>query len=94
MAQNGFKNDRLGLISIENTPAFCRIYEAINACTCRNLKGYQQATYPLNSCYRLWFPKLPIWKNGRLTPWSTEKSWINELAGNGKTIREHSNTDV
>ncbi len=59
-------NNRLGLISIDNSPEFYRIYEAINACTGRNLKGYQQATYPLNSCYRLWFPKLPIQKK-----WST-----------------------
>ena len=87
-------NSRLGLISIENSPEFDRIYEAINACTGKKFKGYQQATYPLNSCYRLWFFKLPVWRNGQLVPWSTEKSWINELAEDGKSIRAHSNTDV
>ena len=78
--------DRLGVISIESSPTFDYIYEVINACTGRKLKGYQQASYPLNSGFHLWFPKLPMLKGGRLVPWSTVKSWINELSSDGKEI--------
>lgn len=85
--------DRLGSISIEDSPEFDRIYEAINACTGRNLKGYQLATYHINSGYRLWFPKLPMRKDGRLVPWSTVKSWINELSPDGKQIRMYSHEE-
>ena len=85
--------DRLGSISIEDSPGFDYIYEVINACTGRRLQGYQQASYPLNDGFHLWFPKLPIWKNGRLIPWSTVKNWINEVSPDGKEILMYSDTE-
>ena len=93
MKENDLYGNRLGVISIENAPEFNRIYEAINACTGRNLKGYQHATYYMNSGYRLWFPKLPIKKNGQLVPWSAFKSWINEVSPDGKEIRMYSHNE-
>ena len=71
---------------LEDVPLCDKEDEVINACTGRKLKGYQQASYPLNSGFHLWFPKLPMLKGGRLVPWSTVKSWINELSSDGKEI--------
>lgn len=80
-------NDRqLGIISIDNSPEFDRIYEIINACTGRNLKGYQRASYPLNKGFHLWFPKLPETKNGQLIPWDAGQQWVNVLSPDGKEI--------
>ena len=87
-------DNRLGLIIVEDSPEFDRIYEVINACTGRNLHGYQLATYPLNDGFHLWFPKLPILKNGRLVPWSTVKSWINKVSADGREICMYSESEL
>ena len=83
----GFMENNKKIVRLNDGYGYDYLYEIINDCLGKDLKGWQQATYPIvKGQIIFWFPQLAAIKDGKETAQSITKDWINTLSDDGMTI--------